>query len=78
MDDFICPECGAHLVRGRDDFGAHARSHWDFSLRTVDRIPNSEAQRRYHAIMDAEAIVVEPPAETVTETGAINIIEGDI
>lgn len=77
MDDFVCPECGAVLVRGRDDFAAHAFSHWGVGPRHIDRIPNSEAQKRYRAILDAESVPVVSGGSTKTGGEKIIVKEGD-
>jgi len=75
MDDFVCPECGAVLVRGRDDFAAHAFGHWGVGPRHIDRIPNSEAQKRYRAILEAERESVNS-GEEETKNGKVEIIGG--
>ena len=78
MDDFVCPECGAVLVRGRHDFAAHAFSHWGVGPRHIDRIPNSEAQKRYRAILDAESVPIVETGAVEAGTGKIEVIEGDL
>lgn len=78
MNEFTCPECGKRLIRGRDDFAAHALNHWGVGVRHIDRIPNSVAQERYRAIIAAESGDRDAGDGDTAGSGKIEIIEGEL
>ena len=75
MSEYVCPECGAVLIRGRHDFAAHAFSHWGVGARHIERIPNTEGQKRDRSILEAEREPVNS-GEEETKNGKVEIIGG--
>jgi hypothetical protein len=49
----ICPECGVELDTEKHDITAHAIGHWKVVPRDIGTLRNSEAQRRYRALLEA-------------------------
>jgi hypothetical protein len=76
MTEFTCPECGQKLVKGVDDFRAHALHHWGVDERRIERIPNRTAQARYMAIIDADKDNSAEEDDDIATTARITVKDG--